>query len=327
MLLPYRNAGATLGEALDSVLAQRGGMAFEVLAVDDGSTDDGPAQVARAAARHGNVVPLATGGVGIARALSFAAGHARAPFLARMDGDDVCHPDRLAAQLDAMRTDETLGALGTRVEAFGAVAEGMLRFVDWQNSLVTANDHARQLFVEAPLCHPSVMLRRDALEAAGGYQATDGPEDYELWLRLDAHGFGLAKLPDVLLRWRHLSGRLTFADPRYAIERFRDAKAPHLARRVRALGRPMTLWGAGQTGKRTARALEPHGVRAVRFIDIDPLKIGGRARGVPIVDPTALRRGEHTVVVAVGARGARDLIRTHLDQRGFEEGSDYLCAS
>jgi glycosyltransferase involved in cell wall biosynthesis len=328
VLLPYRDVAATIDEALGSLLAQRG-VALEVIAIDDGSRDEGPARVARLAASDRRVVMTASGGVGIAGALALGARAARTPLLARMDGDDVCHPERLARQLALLASDERLAAVGTRVAAFpdAAVADGLRRYVAWQNSLVSAEDHARQLFVEAPLCHPSVVLRREALERVGGWRDIDGPEDYDLWLRLDASGYRMAKVPEVLLGWRHRVGRASFTDARYALERFRDLKAPHLARRLRALGRPVAVWGAGPTGKRLARALEPHGCRAGRFIDIDPRKIGGRARGVEVVAPQALVRGAETVVVAAGAAGARDLIRARLDEAGFREGDDYLCAA
>jgi hypothetical protein len=69
-------------------------------------------------------------------------------------------------------------------------------------------------------------------------------------------------------------------------------------------------------------------VRAERFVDIDPRKIGGRARGAPVVAPDRLYEpGRHWVVVALGARGARDLARAALDLAGHREGEDYLCAS
>jgi hypothetical protein len=200
--------------------------------------------------------------------------------------------------------------------------------VSWQNALITPDDHRRQIFVESPLCHPSVMLRAEALARVGGFRDGPFPEDYDLWLRLDAAGFGLAKLPRVLLRWRHRPGRATLRDPRYARERFVELKAPHLARRLASKTRPIDVWGAGPTGKRLARALERCGVRAERFVDIDPRKIGGRARGAPVVAPDRLHEpGRHWVVVALGARGARDLARAALDLAGHREGEDYLCAS
>ncbi len=304
-------------------------VSLEVLAIDDGSTDGGPGIVARIAVEDTRVRPLATGGRGLVAALSHGLAHARAPFVARMDGDDVSLPGRLRAQLDAMTRAPRLGAIGTQVEGFpeAAVGEGLRRYIAWQNALVTAQDHAREIYVEAPLCHPSVMLRREALARVGGYRDVAWAEDYDLWLRLHGAGYELAKIPAVLLRWRHREGRATFADPRYDLARFVDAKAGPLATHIARLGRPVTVWGAGPTGKRLARALERHGVRAERFVDIDPRKIGRIARGVPIVAPEGLSRGAHTVIVAVGARGARDLIREYLVREGFVDGEDFVCAS
>lgn len=328
VLLPYRNNAATIAEAVVSVLAERD-VDLEVVAIDDGSSDEGPAIVAALAREDARVVMAATGGVGIARALAWGLERARGEVIARMDGDDVSLPGRFAAELSLLESDPRLGAVATQVEGFpeSAVGEGLRRYIAWQNTLLTAEDHARELFVEAPLCHPSVVLRRAALEAAGGFADVRWAEDYDLWLRLDAAGFGLAKVPRVLFRWRHREGRATFSDGRYSLPLFDEVKARYLAPRLAARARPLTLWGAGKTGKRLARALEANGVRAARFVDIDPKKIGGVARGVGIASPAALVRGEHSIVCAVGARGARDLIRAYLVPRGFIEGDDFLFAA
>lgn len=330
--MPYRDAGDTLGEALGSVLDQRGlggGVGLEVIAVDDGSTDDGPAIVAHAAKADRRVVPLATGGVGIARALAAALDAARGEVVARMDADDVALPYRFARQLARLASDERLGAIGTRVEAFPdeAVGEGMRLYVAWQNAIETPEEHARELFVEAPLCHPSAMMRREALERAGGFCDVPWAEDYDLWLRLDAHGYRLAKVPEVLLRWRHRPGRATFSNPRYERARFYEVKARYLAPKLARMGRPVAVWGAGPTGRRLGRALRAEGIALDAMIDVDPRKIGRIAQGARILSPDALVRGRHTVVVAVGARGARGLIRGALDAKGFVEGIDYVCAA
>jgi glycosyltransferase involved in cell wall biosynthesis len=326
VLLPYRDAGETIEEAVDSVLAQCGPR-FELICVDDGSTDGGPRRVAALAARHRSIVTVATGGVGIVRALQAGLAVARAPLIARMDGDDVCLPDRFAQQVDGFMRNPRLGVLGTQIEAFPLAGEGLRRYVDWQNGVLGPAAHATQLFIESPLCHPSVMLRRTALDAVGGWQDVAWAEDYDLWLRLDAAGWELDKVPSLLLRWRHRDGRLTFADSRYDRDQFHRAKAPHLARRVLADGRPLAVWGAGRTGKRLVRELEPHGVVPDHFIDIDPKKIGNVARGRPIRSSARLPLGTHLVVVAAGAIGARAIIRAQLDHAGFEEGRDYLCTA
>ncbi len=332
VLLPFRDAAPTLAEALDSLLAQEGPR-FEVLAVDDGSADGGSAIVESRAARDPRVVGLRTeeGRRGIVAALVLAASRARGVLLGRMDADDVCLPGRLARQVELLGEDARLGAVGTRVEAFGSgegeVGEGLRRYVEWQNGLVTPEEHARDIFVESPLCHPSTLIRREAFEAVGGYRDTGWWEDYDLWLRLWSAGWRLAKVPEVLLRWRHSTGRMTRVHPRAAPERIRELKAAFLAPWLAGRGLPVTIWGAGPTGRRLARALEPHGVHAARFVDIDPLKVGREARGAPIASPESLEPGRELIVVAVGTRGARALIRTHLLRAGFEESSDFVCAA
>lgn len=326
VVMPFRDAEATLGEALASVLSQQG-PSLEVIAVDDGSRDASADVVLRTGDPR---VRLVRGdGAGIARALSAGVECARAAFVARMDADDVALPGRFAAQVALLESDPRLGVAGTRVEAFpeGAVGEGLRLYVEWQNSLVTPADHARDLFVESPLCHPSAMLRREALASVGGYRAGDFPEDYDLWLRLAAAGWRIAKVPAVLLRWRQREGRATFTDARYAPERFRALRAAHLAPRLRERARPVVVWGAGPTGRRLARELELHGVSTTRFVDIDPRKIGRLARGAPIVAPSSLVPGSATIVVAVGARGARALVRAHLESEGFRETDDFVCAA
>jgi glycosyltransferase involved in cell wall biosynthesis len=327
VLLPFRDAGEWLPAAAESVLAQRD-VTVELIAIDDGSADEGPAYLAGLAERDPRVSLVRARGIGIAAALELGRRLARAPFIARMDGDDLCAPRRMARQVEALEREPLLAAVGTRVEAFPseAVGEGMRRYIEWQNGIVAPEEHASELFVESPLCHPSVMLRTSALEEVGGWREVPWPEDYDLWLRLDARGYLLAKVPEVLLRWRHRPGRATFSDPRYGAAQFRAVKAPHLARRLKSLGRPTVFWGAGPTGKRLARELEAHGVVPQCFIDIDPRKIGGKARGVPVVPPEEVAPGMATVVVAVGARGAREEIRAYLRGRGFGEDEVLFAA-
>ncbi len=328
VLVPYRDAAPTVSEALRSVLTERQ-VDLELIAVDDGSKDDGPRCVASLQAVDDRIRMAATGGVGIVGALSLALRLARGTLIARMDADDVCHPGRLPAQLALLSSDERLGVVGTRVEAFPSetVGEGLRCYVAWQNEILGPADHAREMFVESPLCHSSVLIRRTALDAVGGWCDVAWAEDYDLWQRLHAAGWRAAKVPRVLLSWRHHGSQATFRDPRYARERFTEAKAHYLAPVLKRLGRPVTVWGAGPTGRRLARALERHGIHASRFVDIDPRKVGRSARGVAVVAPEALERGAETVVAAVGARGARQLIRGHLVERGFVEGEDFVCAA
>ncbi len=332
VLLPFRDVAPWLDEAIASVRAQP--IVDRLVLVDDGSTDAGH-DIARAHASADPRIDLVrTEGLGLVAALTLARYRTTARYLARMDGDDVSLPHRIAAQCAHLDANPELGAVGSVVEAFPAehVAEGMQRYVAWQNGVLTPTDHRASLFVEAPLCHPSVTLRASALDAIGGYRDGPFPEDYDLWLRLDRAGFGLAKLEPLGLRWRHREGRLTFRDPRYALAAHRALKAEHLAVRLAktplAMAHGFVIWGAGPTGKRLARDLEAHDARPLAFLDIDPVKIGRTRRGAPVHAAAFLDRSPRPfVVVAVGARGARDLIVDDLTARGLAPLLDYLPAS
>ena len=336
VVMPFRDAAGTVIEAATSVLRE-GIVPIELVAIDDGSLDGGGralAQLAEADDRLKLISAIprraeAAPSRGIVAALERGIAVASAPFIARMDADDLSLPGRLAAQLATLDRDHRLAAVGTQVEVFpdAVVDGGLRRYVAWQNSLATPAEHRRDLFVESPLCHPTVMMRHEALDAVGGYRDGPWPEDYDLWLRFDRAGYLLAKVPEVLYRWRRHRGQLTFSDPRYGRDRFRAAKAHYLAPRLLSDGRPLSIWGAGPTGKRLGRDLERYGLRARRFVDIDPRKIGRVARGAPIEPSDVLHRERDQVVIAVGADGARALIRHELARIGFREGRDYVAAA
>lgn len=337
VLLPFRDAATTLAEAMASVLDDLDG-GDELVAIDDGSSD-GSRAIARAVAENDARVRIVESGgsaaqaAGIAGALNRGIAEARGELLGRMDADDVSLPGRFAAQRALLDADATLGAVGVQVEAFPAPGAGMQRYFAWQNALVTKSDHARAIFVEAPLCHPTALIRRAALQHVGGFREVAWPQDYDLWLRLDAAGFGIAKVERVLFRWRVHASSVTWTNPKNAASRFLEARASFLAQRLRVLGvgTGFAIWGAGQTGKRLARALEAHGLRPLAFVDVDPKKIGRRARDAVIVDAAEgiarARKDEWLLVVAVGEAGAREVVRQRLLGAGIAESSAFICAA
>jgi len=167
------------------------------------------------------------------------------------------------------------------------------------------------------------------VSAVGRYQEHDWPEDYDLWLRMYLTGMTFAKLPEVLVGWRESAGRLTRADSRYSLENFLRTKAHYLALGPLKGRDGVVIWGAGMMGRRISKHLLREGTALDSFVDIDPRKIGRTRRGRPIISPEELpaRLSEFEspiVLAAVGARGARQLIRERLEAFGLVEGKDWL---
>jgi GT2 family glycosyltransferase len=327
VLLPARNAAATVRAAAVSILRQTE-RDLALVCVDDGSTDGTGEALSRLAGRDRRVEVVSGPGEGIARALNRGLARCDAGVVARMDADDVAHPGRLALQIEALARDPSLAAVGSRVRLFPrrAVRTGMIRYAAWLNGLVAPDLVLRDLLVESPLVHPAAAIRRSALELAGGWRDGLFPEDYDLWLRLAERGGRLSNVGATLLDWRESPARLTRTDPRYDLARHMALKAAFLARGPLAGRGEVAIWGAGETGKGLADALAPHGIAPALFVDVDPRKIGRRVRGAQVVGVPELRRARGLpLLVAVGAAGARDLIRGELARAGFEELRDYRC--
>lgn len=329
VLLAVRDGAATLQSALASIRRQTL-RELELVVVDDGSRDGSDELVARAAREDSRIVLHRQPPRGLACALNAGLRRCRAALIARMDADDLAARDRLALQVDYLESHPEVAAVGGQIRIAPAwmVSEGMARYQAWQNAILDPAAHRRELFVESPLCHPSVMLRRTALEAVGGYREDEAwPEDYDLWLRIDETGGALAKLDRCLLVWRESAGRLTRTAPAYRRERFLPLKLHHLARRL--AGRHVLVWGAGLEGKPWLRALQAESLLDEVAIDLDPRKLGQRIHGARVVPPERLGppSSERLVLVAVGAPGARSQIRAYLSGRGYREPEDFICVA
>jgi glycosyltransferase involved in cell wall biosynthesis len=327
VLLPVRDAASTLDACLGSLRAQTLAL-HEVVAVDDGSSDETPAILARAAREDSRLRVLRTPPRGLVAALGAALEGARAPYVARMDADDVAFANRLARQRDTLEAEPGLHVLGSQVSVNEhASNQGMRDYVAWSNGLLRHEDIVRDLFVESPLVHPSVMMRARALRGLGGYRAFDGPEDYDLWLRAHRAGLRFAKLPEELLLWRDGPARLTRRDPRYSAAAFLALKLACLEATGR-LGAGVVVWGAGKAGKAWARALGQRGHRVLAFVEVDPGKLGQTIHGAPVVTVEAagdLRDALH--LAAVGQPGARERIRAEALRLGLRDGRELLAVA
>jgi len=322
VLLPCRNVSATLSEALAGVLAQRGAPPLEVICVEDASVDATPSLLG--AVRDQRVRIVRGQGAGLVPALNLGLSHCRGEFIARMDADDVVHPDRLRLQSEMLARDAALGAVGSLVRCFpGPLAPGLARLEAWLDSVVSKEECRNARFIEAPLVHPSTTFRREALGL--GWADHGWAEDWDLLLRMAEQGWELAKVPEVLLYWRDSAERLTRTGPAYREEQMFRLRAHYLARGP-LKERVFDVWGAGPTGKRLARELEAHGKRPRAFFDVDRRKLS--ARGRPVLREESLPApGEALLVCAVGAAGAREEIRALLAPRGFREGEHFLFAA
>jgi len=325
--MPVRDASDTLETAVESILKQTF-QDWELLVVDDGSTDGGLEMLRTI--HDPRVRIFATPPLGIAAALQTGCTAAAGEWITRMDADDLMHPERLASQMDHAKRYPDLDVISCLVE-YGGNAEGYAAHVEWINTLRTPEEIALRRFIESPVAHPSVMFRRGLLDKHGSYRDGDFPEDYELWLRWMDAGVRFGKVPRQLLLWNDPPSRLSRNDPRYAVEGFYRTKCHYLARWLRANvdpARKLWLWGAGRITRRRFDALESEGCRFEGFIDVDPKKANTHRDGrrVKMADELPAQDGSF-IITGVANRGARVDIHACLTAQGRTEGVDFIMAA
>jgi hypothetical protein len=318
-------AGLHFRRALGSTLRSRG-VAFEVVVVDHGSLEP---VVVEPQKNDERVTVVRIGrAVSFVDALNAGIAVADADVIARMDADDIMHPDRLRLQLQALNDDDGVSVVSSRIGILPKTTTMMRGYAMWQNSLLTVDDHRRDRFIEQPVCNPATMLRRRALDDVGGYVDGDFPEDYDLFLRLLGRGHRVIKLPFVHHDWRQHPAQLTRAHgtDRDTLARL---KARHLVADFGLVGRDVVVVGAGKEGRRISRALRGAGAGPMAFVDVDPKKVGRVTHDVPVhgAEWLAQRPPGAFVVGAVGTSGARGAIRVLAADAGLHEGADFVVVA
>jgi glycosyltransferase involved in cell wall biosynthesis len=217
VLMPAYNAGKYIAEAIASVLDQTFAN-FELLIVNDGSTDNTAAIIE--SYNDPRIVLISQDNKGIAAALNTGLKHARAPYIARFDADDICHPQRLEKQLNFLNDNPNYILVGSDADYILENGDPLFYFD------CIAHTHQQiinKLYFYCPFLHPTVMYRKDCICKAGGYP-TDAHnfEDYLLWTSIANLGM-LHNIPEALIKYRLNSSSVTI-DERWRGRRFRQLK-------------------------------------------------------------------------------------------------------
>ena len=209
VIVPVHGFAPYLAEALDGVLGQEPPPAA-VVVVDDGSFE--PVALHPDHAPHCALVRRdRCGGPAAARASGLAALASEISLVALCDADDAWMPGKLAAQLDALAENEEAAACFARARIVGP--DGRATGERWRELRAGLHVGPRLvalLYETNPIPTSSIVLRRSAIEAAGGFESPMGiVDDWDLWLRIAARGGGFVCLSDTLVRYRRHYGGLT----------------------------------------------------------------------------------------------------------------------
>lgn len=223
VLMSVFNGRRFLRPSLESILNQSY-RNFELLIVDDGSTDD-TGEIVRSLKDARIQLHRNASNLGLTASLNRGVELARSPLIARMDSDDISHPERLARQVAHLEAHPEVGALGSAYTNTNQSGKPLFTssFAAPHGFLVW------YMFFQNPIAHPSVLMRTDVLRKVGGYRSKFRyGQDLDLWWRMARHA-KLGNLDQPLIQLRrhpHSITNLHMAEQRASCALIREEMRP-----------------------------------------------------------------------------------------------------
>lgn len=326
VVIPYFNAEHTLERAVRSILNQSF-KHFELLLVNNNSNDKSESIARFLAIDDRRIKLISEPEQGVSYAANTGNKAAIGKYIARMDADDVSHPERLQKQvqlLDSLPHIDVASCLVNDV-AHCAKTGGMQKYVAWSNSLINPVEIVLQSFVESPVVNPTVLFKRELIDRYGGFRQGYFPEDYELWLRWLSNGVKIQKVPEILYHWYDSDTRLTRTDNRYCTEAFYQIKAVYLTQWLFNNHHPYVwVWGAGRVTRKRVAMLEEQGVYVEGYIDVNNRFL---EHATCIQCNNFNWEAPCFIISFVANWGARNEISNFLKNKGKVEGVDFILVA
>lgn len=325
ILIPYKNTAKFLPECLESIVNQTF-TKWEVLAVNDHSTDESNEIVQDFVHKDARIRSLENRGNGIIDALQTAYHHSKGKFITRMDSDDVMMPNKIQTMCaDLTKYGQGYVALGL-VKYFSetGINDGYQRYENWLNQLISKGENFEEIYKECVIPSPCWMVCRADFDRAGGFNSTIYPEDYDLTFRFFEIGLQCIPSKTLLHFWRDYPIRTSRTSSNYAENTFLELKVYYFLRLSYNPTKDLVVWGAGKKGKTIAALLEKEKIPFLWVCD-NPKKIGKNIYGQHLKDWKILSEMSNTQsIITVANENAQQTIRAYFKQQQQNPMLDYF---
>lgn len=324
ILMPVKNTADFLPNCLDSIIQQTE-KNWELIAVNDHSTDDSLKILQEYAARDHRIKVFDNDGNGIIAALRVAYKNSKGQLITRMDSDDIMLPKKLAI-LKKQLLEEDKGHLATgQVQYFSAqeLGNGYIKYQNWLNELTEKGTNFHDIYKECVIPSPCWMIHRTDLEKCGAFRHNRYPEDYDLCFRFYENKLKVIPNDQVLHQWRDYPNRTSRTDKNYADNRFLDLKVHYFLKLDYDKRRPLVIWGAGKKGKLIARQLIVEKVD-FQWVCNNEKKIGKAIYSQLLLPFNAIKKmNQPQLIISVAGAIPQQEILHYLEKEGLKKGADY----
>ncbi len=325
ILVPFKSTEVFLTECIQSVIEQTY-QNWELILVDDGSTDDSYNTVNAFAEKDARMQLFKNSGNGIIDALQLALLKSKGKFVTRMDSDDMMMPNKIEVLANNLLTHGKKHVAVGLVKYFaeGGVKPGYKSYENWLNKLTKTGSNYDEIYKECVIPSPCWMVHRDDLLACNAFNPHIYPEDYDLTFRFYKSGYKCIPCSEVLHQWRDYSTRTSRTHVHYAQNHFTSLKINHFLDIDFNPDKTLVIWGAGTKGKIIAQTLVERNIDFEWICD-NPKKIGKDIYGKTMQPFETLSKIENPQsIITVANKTAQKEIRAYLKNLDLKPVVDYV---
>lgn len=260
IVMAVKDTAPYLPACLDSIIAQTYPN-WELLAVNDHSSDDTPEILARYARKDARIRVFHSTRPRLIPTLQEGYRNVKGTLINRMDSDDMMPADKLETLVRNWQKYGKGTVIAGGTEHFvdeGEVGDGFLRYERWLNDVARRSAHYEEIYKECVIPSHSWMAHKEDFDAVGAFDSEIYPEDYDLTFRFYKQGLKIVGIDKVLHHWRDRSNRISRTWEEYKDNRYFNLKVRNFYDLDRDRSRPLVLWGAGRNGKDMAKLLLTH---------------------------------------------------------------------
>jgi glycosyltransferase involved in cell wall biosynthesis len=322
ILIPAKNEKLYLDECLTSILNQDI-QDWEVVFIDDHSTDETYAIAQKYAARDPRIRCFKNRGKGIISALEMAFSLAKGSLITRMDADDIMRPSKLSILSSSLEEAGPGHVAVGGVHYFSAdkVKSGFRNYAEWLNLMTAEGSNFQDIFRECVLPSPNWMLFREDLEEIGAFNSDVYPEDYDLAFRMFLGGLSVIPCNEITLEWRDYPSRTSRTAEVYKDHTFTTIKWSYFDRFFRQSARQLVLFGTGYRGKRLAAHLIINNVSFV-WVSNNPEKIGKHIYDIMIEPLSSFNWHDKQIIATIANDRGRAEVTKMANEKGLKLNVD-----
>ncbi|MFD2550814.1 glycosyltransferase [Bizionia sediminis] len=328
IITPFKNTESFLAECVQSIINQCY-TNWELLIVDDGSTDASYRIVSAFAKNDRRIKLYKNPGTGIISALQYGFSNSRGTFITRMDSDDVMTPNKLAVLAHNLKTFGKGHVAVGQVRYFrkDGLSLGYKSYQNWLNSLTQTGNNYSEIYKECVIPSPCWMVYRQDFINCNAFNNQIYPEDYDLAFRFYENQLTIIPCSKKIHLWRDYSTRTSRTHEHYAENHFLPLKLKYYLKLDYNPKQPLVIWGAGKKGKTVAKLLLENAVNFIWICD-NSKKIGKEIYGIVMHDISRLKTLTNPqCLITVANKAEQKTIQAYLQSIGLLPSKHYffLC--